>query len=148
MPVRSNTGPTGPWIQPWPCCWLGIHLMASPPLLREIKVNRVSELKELVQDMKNLSTHRIVLTTEFIIEQLIGVVIDARSQERPDSAGANKALHLLGLELGMFVEREERGKPGEFDGLTIAGKRERILSIASQLGLRHVSQVLEPIDAE
>jgi hypothetical protein len=66
-------------------------------------------------------------------------VIDARSQEKPDSAGANKALHLLGLELGMFVEREETGKPGEFDGLTIAGKRERILSIASQLGLCHLA---------
>jgi hypothetical protein len=71
---------------------------------------------------------------------LIGVVIDARSQEKPDSAGANKALHLLGLELGMFVERKETGKPGEFDELSIDGKRERIMRIASQLGLCHAGE--------
>lgn len=98
-------------------------------------IARVGELKALIQDMRNLSSHHAVLTTEWITEQLINVVIDARSQEKPDSAGANKALHLLGLELGMFVKREETGKPGEFDGFTIAAKRERLLGIASQLGL-------------
>ncbi|WP_154070770.1 hypothetical protein [Bradyrhizobium lablabi] len=71
-----------------------------------------------------------------LTEQFVSVVIAARSQEKPDSAGANKALHLLGLELGMFVKREETGKPGEFDGLTIEDKRERLRSIASLLGLR------------
>lgn len=75
------------------------------------------------------------LTKEWVIENLIGVVLDARAQEKPDSAGANKALHLLGLELQMFVERKETGKPGEFDGLTISGKRERVLAIAQELGL-------------
>jgi hypothetical protein len=111
-------------------------------------ITRVGQLKALIQNMRNLSTHRVVLTKEWVIEQLIGVVIDAKVQSKPDSAGANKALHLLGLELGMFVEREETGKPGEFDGLTIAGKRERLLAIAQQLGLRHVSEVPEPSDAE
>jgi hypothetical protein len=99
-------------------------------------VSRVAELKALIQDMRNLSSYRAVLTTEWVTEQLIAVVINARSQEKPDSAGANKALHLLGLELGMFVKREETGKPGEFDGRTIEGKRERLLGIARQLGLR------------
>ena len=98
-------------------------------------IARVAELRALIQDMKNLSTHRIVLTAEWVIEQLIGVVIDAKAQHKPDLAGANKALHLLGLQLGMFVERKETGKPGDFDGLTIASKRERILGIAAQLGL-------------
>ena len=102
---------------------------------------RVGELKALIQNMRNLSTHRAVLTAGWVTEQLIGVVLDARSQEKPDSAGANKALHLLGLELGMFVEREETGKPGDFDGLSIDGKRERIMRIASQLGLRHACEV-------
>jgi len=40
----------------------------------------------------------------------------------------------------MFVERKETGKPGEFGGLTIAEKRDRIMSIASQLGLSRVSE--------
>jgi hypothetical protein len=100
----------------------------------------VGELKALIQNMRDLSTHRVVLTAEWVTEQLIGVAMDARAQDKPDSAGANKALHLLGLELGMFVERKETGKPGEFDGLSIAGKRERIMRIASQLGLCHASE--------
>jgi hypothetical protein len=65
-------------------------------------------------------------------------VIRCKSYERIDSAGANKALHLLGLSLGMFVERKETGKPGEFDGLSIASKRERIMDIARELGLDRV----------
>jgi hypothetical protein len=67
------------------------------------------------------------------------VVFDARTQEKPDSAGANKALNLLGLELGIFVERKETGKPGEFDGLSIAINRERVLGIAKQFGLDRIS---------
>ena len=100
-------------------------------------IARVAELKLLVQKMRKRSLHNVVLTKEWIIEQLIGVVIDARAQEKPDSAGANKALNLLGLELGMYVERKETGKPGEFEGLTIANKRERLLGIATQMGLLH-----------
>jgi hypothetical protein len=74
------------------------------------------------------------------VKQLIGVVIDAKAQDKPDSAGANKALHLLGLQLGMFVERKEAGKPSEFDGLTITSKRE--LAIAKQLGLGRIPIVM------
>ena len=40
--------------------------------------------------------------------------------------------------MGMFVERKETGKPGEFDGLAIADKRERILDIAKELGLDRI----------
>jgi phage terminase small subunit len=98
---------------------------------------RVVELKNLVQNMRAQVSHDIVLTKAWVIEQLIGVVLDARAQEKPDSAGANKALNLLGLELGMYVERKEVGKPGEFDGLTIADKRERLLGMAADLGLWH-----------
>ena len=74
-----------------------------------------------------------------IIEQLIGTVIRCQSYDKIDSAGANKALHLLGLHLGMFVERKETGKPGEFDGLSITDKRERIIGIARELGLNRIS---------
>lgn len=88
-----------------------------------------------VAELQSRSVASVNLTKEWIIEQLIGVVQDARKQDKPDSAGANKALHLLGLELGMYIERKEVGKPGEFDGLTIAGKRQRVLGIARQLGL-------------
>jgi phage terminase small subunit len=106
----------------------------------EIVDRRVDELKKLVENIQKLSTHKTVLTQAFVIENLIGIVIDARSQEKPDYAGANKALNLLGLELGMFVERKEISKTGDFDGLTIEGKRERIMSVARQLGLAPISE--------
>lgn len=100
---------------------------------------RVGELKEVVAKIQKRSFQSVVANEAWVIEQLIGVVMDARSAEKPDSAGANKALHLIGLHLGMFVERKEVGKPGEFDGLTIASKRERVLGIARQLGLDRIS---------
>ena len=67
----------------------------------------------------------------------MGIVNDARSLD--DFAGANRALHLLGLEVGCFIERKEIGRPGDFDGLSIADKRERIMEVARQLGLGAVS---------
>lgn len=95
----------------------------------------MGELKVLVQKMRSLSLHNIALSREWVLEQLIEVVFMAKAQEKPDLAGANEALNLLSLELGMFVERKETGKPGAFDGLTIASKRARVLDIARQLGL-------------
>jgi hypothetical protein len=103
-------------------------------------IARVGELKTLAEKIRIRSLQDFVLTKAWVIEQLIGVVINAKAQDRLDSAGANKALHLLGLHLGMFVERKETGKPGEFDGYTIADKRERLLDIATRLGLGFTSE--------
>jgi hypothetical protein len=101
-------------------------------------VARVIELKALVEKMREGTINDDVLTRAWVIEQLIETVIRCQSYEKIDSAGANKALHLLGLQLGMFVERKETGKPGQFDGLTIAAKRERIMAIARELGLDRI----------
>ena len=98
-------------------------------------IARVIELKALVERMRERTINADMLTEAWTIQQLIDIVIQCKSYEKIDSAGANKALHLLGLQLGMFVERKETGKPGQFDGLTIAAKRERIMSIAKELGL-------------
>jgi phage terminase small subunit len=99
------------------------------------KLRQNAKVIARIDELSARTVASVNLTKEWVIEQLIGVVIDARSGERKDSAGANKALNLLGLELGMFVERKEVGKPGEFDGLTIADKRARIMGIAHELGL-------------
>jgi phage terminase small subunit len=99
---------------------------------------RVIELKALVERMREGTINTDVLTRAWIIEQLIDTVTRCKSHEKIDSAGANKALHLLGLQLGMFVERKETGKPGEFGGLSIASKRERIMDIARELGLDRI----------
>lgn len=90
-------------------------------------------------ELHSRSVQSINLTKEWVMEQLMGIVVTCRSYEKIDSAGANKALNLIGLELGMFVERKEVGKPGEFDGLTISSKRERMFELAKQLGLDRIS---------
>lgn len=92
-----------------------------------------------VEELQSRSVQSINLTKEWVLEQLMGIVATCRSYEKIDSAGANKALHLLGLELAMFTERKEVGKPGEFDGLTISSKRERMFELAKQLGLDRIS---------
>jgi hypothetical protein len=98
---------------------------------------RVAELRLLVGNLQKLSLTKTVLTQSFVLENLMGIVADARALN--DFAGANKALHLLGLELGLFCVRAEVGAPGAFDGLSIADKRERIMDVARQLGLGGVA---------
>jgi hypothetical protein len=81
------------------------------------------------------SSLAVVLNQEWVIAQLIEVVSMAKAQGKPDLAAANKALNLIGLHLGMYIERTEHGRPGDFDGLTIAAKRDRMLGVAQQLGI-------------
>src|SRR3977135_1164097 len=64
--------------------------------LHEDVIARVAELKRLVENMRSVTTHKIMLTREWVLEELIGNVFLAKAQEKPDLAGANKALHLLG----------------------------------------------------
>lgn len=53
---------------------------------------------------------------------------------------ANRALELVGKELGMFVERSEV-KISEFEDLTVEQKRERILGRVKQLGVDRIGPV-------
>lgn len=55
---------------------------------------------------------------------------------KPDSAGANNALKLLGMECyGMFIERVEIGGPGDFSRLTDDELAKRAFDDAAALGL-------------
>jgi phage terminase small subunit len=49
-------------------------------------------------------------------------VLDAEGKQtgefRYQGAVANRALELLGKEIGMFIDRSEQGKPGEFSDLS------------------------------
>ena len=60
--------------------------------------SRVSELKER-------AAASVSLTKEWVLERLIANV--KAGQENDDLSPANKALELLGKELGMFVDRSE-----------------------------------------
>jgi hypothetical protein len=68
------------------------------------------------------------LTKEWVIEQLMENVAIAKAAEpvrdeegnpigeyKTNIAAANKALELLGKEVGMFIDRKEVGQPGDFE---------------------------------
>ncbi len=108
------------------------HANASTLRSNQKVIDRVAELHARTVTSINISQ-------EWIRERLVDVVVTCLSYEKIDSSGANKALHLLGLDHGMFVERAEVGKPGAFDGLSIADRKERIMGVLQQLGLAPVS---------
>src|ERR1700716_3982674 len=60
--------------------------------LNEDVIGRVAELKRLVENMRSVTTHNIMMNKEWVVEQLIDNVFVAKAQEKPDLAGANKAL--------------------------------------------------------
>lgn len=101
----------------------------SSRLLSNVIVKEeVEKRKKIIQDELN---KKAILSKEWIIEQLMDNVMMAKAAEpvldgegnpigeyRTNLAAANKALELLGKEHGMFIDRKEIGKAGEFDSLT------------------------------
>lgn len=79
-----------------------------------IKAKVAKDREEAVQAL----TQKEALTRQWVIDNLMkNVKICMGLEQTPDGhvpAGANKALELLGQELGMFIKRTEQGKPGEF----------------------------------
>jgi phage terminase small subunit len=104
-----------------------------------------------VDELLDRAAASVQVSREWVLERLIENVDRAMQVEeikKPDGTGtgeykyegsvANRALELVGKELGMFVERKEVGKPGEFEGLTVEQKRERVVGIAKQLGVDRI----------
>jgi hypothetical protein len=99
------------------------HPASGAKLLKNSKIaDRVSFLKNEIaldrqKNLRELSKQE-GLTRQWVLEKLMkSAKISMGEQETPDGyqhAGAHKALELLGKELGMFIERKEEGKPGEF----------------------------------
>ena len=79
-------------------------------LLKHANVSaRVAELLEKRDEMARKATEkateRLSIDREWVMAELIEIAQAAKSSE--DYAPANKALELLGKELGMFIERTE-----------------------------------------
>lgn len=64
-----------------------------------------------------------------------GVQIPGKFTGRPDGATANQALKLIGMELGMFIERHEIGGPGDFSRLTDEELAAKVGVDAAALGM-------------
>lgn len=114
--------------------------------------NRVAELLSEREAVHSQATAAAIksagLSKEWVIETLMENVGRAMQAEAiKDSKGtetgeyryegsvANRALELLGKELGMFVDRKEVGKPGEFESMNADQLRDYIRREAAELGL-------------
>jgi hypothetical protein len=98
--------------------------------IREIQQHRIdTEIasSELAARQLGLTKRWVLERLKFNVERCLrgqpifdeaGVQIPGRFTGKPDSAGANRALHLIGLELGMFIEHYEIGGPGDFSRLS------------------------------
>lgn len=108
-------------------------------------------VQERVQELLGRAAEGVVIDRQWVLERLVTNANRAMQVEeikKPDGSGtgefkyegsvANRALELVGKELGMFVDRSEVGKPGEFDDLTVEQKRERILGRVKQLGIDRI----------
>lgn len=107
-------------------------------------IKRIEELSAMASQNAILKTG---LTRQWVIERLM-TVVDRCMQAEPvldrdgnetgefkfDSGGANRALQLLGQELGMFTPREE--KPGdEYANLSEADLTRLAQELAAQTGI-------------
>ena len=119
----------------------------------ETILNRVSELLEERESIHAQATADAVksvgLTKQWVIETLMENVAKAmQARAMTNEAGepigefqyqgsvANKALELLGKEQGMFIDRKEVGRPGEFESMNAEQLREYIGRETAELSTR------------
>jgi hypothetical protein len=104
-------------------------------LLTHVDVcSRIDFLRKQKEQMHSEVVSKVIeeagITKEWIISELVENVRIAKAAEpvldhegnptgeyRANIPAANKALELLGSELGMFTKKVESGKPGDFDKL-------------------------------
>lgn len=126
--------------------------VAATRLLKDPNVRaRVNELlaerEKTHAQASAKAVERVALTKEWVLAKLIENA-ERALQSRPvrlpsgdevpgeykyEGSVANRALELLGKELGMFIDRKEQGAPGEFASLDTAEDIKR--AIAERLGL-------------
>ena len=63
------------------------------------------DIKARVRELQERIAKSVSLSREWVLEQLIDNAIQAKTRE--DGSVANRALELLGKELGMFIDRKE-----------------------------------------
>jgi hypothetical protein len=94
------------------------------------------------------TVEKVALTKQWVIDRLIENANRAMQYEEVVDRGgvgtgefqyagqvANRALELLGKQLGMFIDRKEVGAPGDFDRMSDEELRAEIVSQAAELGI-------------
>lgn len=113
------------------------------------RMNGNDRIKERVSEILGHAAERVEINRAWVLGRLVENAERAMQAQQPkDSDGtptgeyryegsvANRALELLGKELGMFVERKEVGKPGDFSHLPDDELQREIHDRAASLGLR------------
>lgn len=102
--------------------------VSGPNLLKNKKCAK------LIDDLQASAVARTAISTDYVIARLM----DEASGTGPDttSSARIRAAELLGKYLGMFVERHEHGRPGDFEALDAVELDDRIarLTLAVKLG--------------
>jgi len=134
---------------------------ASTLKAKQIVADRVAELLGERETMHSQATAKAVeavgLTKGWIITKLVEnaeralQAVQAKSADgapagefKYEGSVANRALELLGKELGMFVDRKEIGQPGAFDGLEGDALRGRLADELVSLGMDDAAAALRP----
>lgn len=106
----------------------------------------LDRIKEITGAVTVQAMKQAAIDKTWVIERLVENVNRAMQAEavkrgdeetgeyRYEGSVANRALELLGKELGMFIERKEVGKPGEFDQMSDAELNAEITSILQNIG--------------
>jgi phage terminase small subunit len=89
---------------------------------REYIARRIEEIARQRHDIarraEQVYTAKHAITREWVLDRLRHVAESAIADD--DRPAANRSLELLGREIGMFVERKEIGRPGDFAALDSA----------------------------
>lgn len=99
---------------------------------------RVAELLAWGEKSVDSSVTKAAISKEWVIDKLRSIAercVEVAEGKKLDAAGANRALELLGRELGMFVERREV-KHGTIDDLDSAARDELLSAIDRELASR------------
>jgi phage terminase small subunit len=111
--------------------------------IQQLRIERELESSEIAAKRLGLSKRWVLERLKFNAERCLRgqPVFDENGQitgtftGRPDAAGANRALQLIGRELGMFIDRHEIGDPGEFSRLSDEELLARLEEDAAALGV-------------
>ena len=118
---------------------------------RAVDVSQKSRVRAAIDVKRHEIAAKVMLDRAWVLERLMEnaeVALGWRTQRQmrivgnelveveahfPDRASANRALELIGKEIGMFVNRLEVGGPGEFDSMTDKELRVMIESELAEL---------------
>ena len=102
-------------------------------------VEKLAITKEWILDMLRYNAIRAQRGQPILDKN--GVQIPGQFTGKPDISASNRALELLGRERGLFINKHEVGKPGDFDHLSDDELEVQARRMALELGIAPPSKL-------